>query len=71
MEGEDADALKRAVERVTSLSHRVAENLYKATGGQPGAGPGAPPAGAPGGAAGPGGSAPADDVVDAEYTVKE
>ena len=70
-EGEDADAIKKALERVTSLSHRVAENLYKASGG-------------PGGPSGDGGTGPAgggtggesqggkpDDVVDAEYTVKE
>ncbi len=71
MEGEDADALKKAVERVTSLSHRVAEALYKASGAQPGEGGG--PSG-PAGSGGPSGAAggkPADDVVDAEYTVKE
>jgi molecular chaperone DnaK len=62
-EGDDAPALKQAHERVTSLSHTLAESLYKATGAGPGAGPAggqAPPA-----------SKPADDVVDAEYTVKD
>jgi molecular chaperone DnaK len=71
LEGEDADAIKKAVERITALSHRVAETLYNASagpGGQPGDG-GAGPAG--GGAAGAQGGKPADDVVDAEYTVKE
>jgi molecular chaperone DnaK len=63
-EAEDAPALKSAVERVTALSHKLAESLYKA----------AAPAGGPGGGA-PGASAPGepkgDDVVDAEYTVKD
>jgi len=70
MEGEDTDALKKAVERVTSLSHRVAESLYKAAGPQPGeaGGPSGPSAG---GSAPSGSGKPADDVVDAEYTVKE
>jgi molecular chaperone DnaK len=69
-EGEDADTIKRAVERVTQVSHRVAEGLYKASagpGGQPGGGAGPSGPGAPGQ---PGGGKP-DDVVDAEYTVKE
>jgi len=67
MEGEDGDALKKAVDRVTSLSHRVAESLYKASGSQPGPGGDQGPGGATGGEPGK----PADDVVDAEYTVKE
>jgi len=71
MEGEDAEAIKRALERVTTLSHRLAESLYKGAGPQAGAGgPGAPGGPGAGGAqpSGPGGQ---DDVVDAEYTVKE
>jgi molecular chaperone DnaK len=58
LEGEDAGAIRSALERLTALSHKVAEQLYK----------GAPPP--EGGAAAPGGGKP-DDVVDAEYTVKE
>jgi molecular chaperone DnaK len=57
LEGEDAGAIRSALERLTALSHKVAEQLYK----------GAPQA--EGGAA-PGGSDKPDDVVDAEYTVK-
>jgi molecular chaperone DnaK len=71
MEGEDADTLKKALERVTSLSHRVAESLYKASGAQPGEGGGPSGPSASGGAQGQPGGKPADDVVDAEYTVKE
>jgi molecular chaperone DnaK len=68
-EGEDAAALKAAVEKLTGLSHNLAETLYKKTGAAPG-GPGAGPAGGPppSGSAGDGGRP--DDVVDAEYTVK-
>jgi molecular chaperone DnaK len=63
-EGEDAAALKAAVDRLTDLSHKLAETLYRKTGAPPETG------GAPGGAASePGGGKP-DDVVDAEYTVK-
>jgi molecular chaperone DnaK len=71
MEGEDTSALKAAVERVTSVSHRVAESLYKASGAQPGEGGGPSGPSASGGASGQPGGKPADDVVDAEYTVKE
>jgi molecular chaperone DnaK len=67
-EGDDAGAIKQALERLTQLSHKLAETLYKKTGtpggeaGPGGAGPGGPQAT-------PGGGSP-DDVVDAEYTVK-
>jgi molecular chaperone DnaK len=70
-EGEDAAALKSAVDRLTGLSHKVAETLYKKTGAATDA-----PAGGPGGGPGPSGTAGGDgggrpdDVVDAEYTVK-
>jgi molecular chaperone DnaK len=59
-EGEDVGAIKAATEKLTGLSHQLAESLYKATASQEpaspeAAGPEAPPKG---------------DVVDAEYTVK-
>jgi molecular chaperone DnaK len=58
-EGEDIAALKAAHEKVTSLSHQLAETLYKKTTPPPSAG-------------GPAGAEPKaeGDVVDAEYTVK-
>src|SRR5205814_4217265 len=37
-EAEDAAALKSAVERLTSLSHKLAETLYRKTGAAPEAG---------------------------------
>ena len=64
MEGEDATALRSAMDKLTTLSHQLAESLYKSApppGGGPSAAPGA--GGQPGGDGGP-------DVVDAEYTVK-
>jgi molecular chaperone DnaK len=65
-EGEDAAAIKAAMDRLTKASHKLAEELYRQAGG-PSAGPGA---GAPPGAAGAGQAPPQGDVVDAEYTVK-
>ncbi len=58
---EDADELRRALDEITRLSHSVAESLYKGTPGGAGA---PPPEGAGRGAATP------EDVVDAEFTVK-
>ncbi|MCY1077419.1 molecular chaperone DnaK [Archangium lansingense] len=64
-EGQDKDAIKAALDRLQQASYKVAEEMYKATGGAPGEG--APPPGADAGAA-PGSSAkPKDDVVDAEF----
>jgi molecular chaperone DnaK len=65
-QGEDAAALKAAVDKLTSLSHKLAETLYRKTGAAPG-GPGGGPT-SPGSTGGDGGRP--DDVVDAEYTVK-
>jgi molecular chaperone DnaK len=61
-EGEDAAAIRGAIERLTSLSHKLAEELYKKTAGGT-AGPTPPPT--------EGATKPPDNVVDAEYTVKE
>jgi len=65
MEGEDAAALRSAMDKLTGLSHKLAESLYKSApppGGGPESGPGAG-SGQPPREGGP-------DVVDAEYTVK-
>jgi molecular chaperone DnaK len=64
-EGDDVDAIKSALDRVTKLGHTLAESLYKAAGSQ--TGPGTPGGGATTGGQG---KAESDDVVDAEYTVK-
>ena len=65
-EGQDKDAIKAALEKLQQSSYKVAEEMYKATGGAPGS-EATPPPGADAGAA-PGSSAkPKDDVVDAEF----
>ncbi len=65
-EGQDKDAIKSALDALQQVSYKLAEEMYKATGGQPGATP--PPPGAGGPSAAPGSQAtPKDDVVDAEF----
>jgi len=61
-EGTDKAAIESAVSALEQASHKVAEEMYRASGSQP-QGPGAP------GATPPGGEAPPkkDDVVDAEF----
>ncbi len=66
-EGQDKDAIRSAIERLEQVSHKAAEELYRAAGstGQPGQ-PGQPqpePSAAPGSQATP----KKDDVVDAEF----
>jgi len=70
LKGDDAEAIKRAMQNLEQASHKIAEQLYQTTGDQA----------APGAATGPQGEAPADeqpkdnggdDVIDAEYEVKE
>jgi molecular chaperone DnaK len=62
-EGDDAQAIKAAVERATQVSHRMAETLYQKTASHENPADPADP--------GASGSGKPDDVVDAEYTVKE
>ncbi|MCA2979963.1 MAG: molecular chaperone DnaK [Myxococcaceae bacterium] len=63
---DDKQKLQDALKAAQEVSYKAAEEMYKATGGAPGAGPeaGAPGAGAAGPAAGGGKK---DDVVDAEF----
>jgi molecular chaperone DnaK len=79
---DDAGAIEKAMENLQTVSHKLAEAVYKATaakGGAPSAGgaPGEEPVGAGVGDAGgaPSGSQPGkpggkDDVIDAEFEVK-
>jgi len=60
-EGDDVKAIRPALERATQLSHRMAETLYQKTASAGAASPGA----------GASSSGKPDDVVDAEYAVKE
>jgi molecular chaperone DnaK len=67
--GTDVEAVKSATETLMQASHRMAEEAYKAAGGDAGAG--GPGAAGPGAAGQAGGQAPGaekkDDVVDAEF----
>jgi molecular chaperone DnaK len=72
--GDDATAIEKAIEAVTAASHRLTEEIYKSTGTAPGAEAGADVgvgAGAPTGEAKSGGEGKDDDVIDAEFEVKE
>jgi molecular chaperone DnaK len=60
IEGQDASAIRATVDRLTRLSHAMAETLYKKASADASASSPPPPAG----------GKPGDDVVDAEYTVK-
>ena len=69
LKGDDAEAIKRAMENMEKASHKLAEEMYKAQAQQAAAA-----------GAAPSGDAPApddekkdggDDVIDAEYEVKE
>ncbi|MCY1014457.1 molecular chaperone DnaK [Pyxidicoccus sp. MSG2] len=64
-DGQDKDAIKAALDKLQAASYKAAEEMYRATGGAPGAegAPGAGPSAAPGSQA----SAKKDDVVDAEF----
>jgi molecular chaperone DnaK len=70
-EGSDKAGIEAAVQKLEQVSHKVAEEMYKAAGAAPGAG--APPeaGAAPGSQAGAGPGSQAtpkkDDVVDAEF----
>jgi molecular chaperone DnaK len=75
LKGDDGDAIKKAMENVQKASHKLAEEMYKTTGGAaPGAdGPGqaAPEAQSDRGTAGGGDGKKDDDVIDAEFEVKD
>jgi molecular chaperone DnaK len=66
--GGTVDEINKAIDTLTTASHKLAEAMYKASAGpQPGAGAAPPPPG-DGAAAGAGaGEKPKDNVVDAEF----
>jgi molecular chaperone DnaK len=79
LKSDDGDRIKKSMENLTTVSHKLAEEIYKSTSAKGGPGGGTPPPGdratggaAPGGAAGADGAAKKDeDVIDAEFEVKE
>ncbi len=75
LKGDDADAIKKAHEKLMKDAQTIGKIIYEAAAQKAqtaGAGPGGPGEGgaAPGGAA-PGGDAGKDDVIDAEFEVKD
>ncbi|HUT60843.1 MAG TPA: molecular chaperone DnaK [Phycisphaerae bacterium] len=70
LKGDDAQAIKRAMETLEKSSHKVAEAMYQSAGGAEGsAGESAPPSGDQ--QAKKKDDKGGDDVIDAEYEVKE
>jgi molecular chaperone DnaK len=71
--GEDADAINKAISNLEQASHKVAQQMYEsaqqATAGAAEGAQGTPGQAAPGGEQGGGGED--EDVIDAEYEVKE
>jgi molecular chaperone DnaK len=69
IESKNVDQVKSGIERLNETSHKLSAKMYQTGAGAPGAGPG--PEAGPAGAA-PGGQAGGnDDVVDAEFEVKD
>ncbi len=69
IESGDKAQMDSAREKLATASHKLAEQMYKATQATPGAAPGAGPTGGPGAASGGNGDATKKDegVIDAEY----
>jgi molecular chaperone DnaK len=65
--GDDAQAIKRAMENLERQSHKVAEEMYKTAG----AGKATPPPSGQAPKGDKGGDKGGEDVIDAEYEVKE
>lgn len=71
LKGDDGTAIKKSMDNLQSVSHKLAEEMYKQAGG-PGGGPTAPEAQSDRGTTGAAGGGKKDeDVIDAEYEVKE
>ncbi len=73
--GDDPTTIEKAIDALNAVAHRMAEEMYKSAGSPAGAGPGAARPGEPAGGAPPPGSAAGkgkdDDVIDAEFEVKQ
>jgi len=75
LKSDDGDQIKKSIENLTQVSYKLAEEMYKGQGGpQPGGAPGAGPDVAPEAQTDRGtaeGKKKDEDVIDAEYEVKE
>jgi molecular chaperone DnaK len=69
LKGDDAEAIKRAVENVEKQAHKLAEVMYQGSGAEAGAA--GPQTAAPEGQPDSGEDKSDEDVIDAEYEVKE
>ena len=69
--GDDASAIEKAIEAVTAASHRLAEEVYKTAGSAAGAADAGVGAGAPAGETKADAGGKDDNVIDAEFEVKE
>ena len=70
VKGDDASAIKAALSQLQTQAQELGKAVYEQTGGAPGSAPGSGPGAEPG--EGDGATASADeDVIDAEYEVKE
>jgi molecular chaperone DnaK len=70
LKGEDGGAIKKSMDNVQSLSHKLTEEMYKNAGAGAAGGTPPPEAQSDRGTAGPAGKKD-EDVIDAEYEVKE
>jgi molecular chaperone DnaK len=77
LKSDDGERIKKGIENLTQAAYKLGEEIYKGTGTRGGGGGGGP-GGAPGGEGQPAGAGAAagggkkdDDVIDAEYEVKE
>jgi molecular chaperone DnaK len=74
LKSDDGDRIKKTMESLNTASHKLAEEMYKAgatPGGAAGGGDAGPQAGGDGGGAASGGKKKDEDVIDAEFEVKE
>ena len=77
LKSEDGDRIKKTIENLEQTAYKLAEEIYKKAGPQAAAGAGAAPGGDRDAAAGGAAAAKAsdakkdEDVIDAEYEVKE
>ncbi len=72
LKGDDAEAIKRQIANVEQASHKMAEQMYKGVAGDQAQAAAGGPTAQPGGPQGESGSSEgSDDVIDAEYEVKE
>jgi len=69
MKGEDAAAIRQAIENLQQAAHALAQHLYERAATSAGTGAGAGSGATSGGTSGSSGGG--DDVIDAEYEVKE